>query len=126
MRAMSEQVSSTIGLLPAVDPSLSLMHSPVATDFTRYFPDAAVDAVNVHSWFTFVPSPHPYCCNWVPETVLDEGTSMQRVELTFARLNWPFARAVAVHCWSLAAVLQATWTSSALLSTEAPVTSTHL
>src|SRR5215469_2631647 len=33
IRAMSEQVSSTIGLPPAVEPSLSLMHSPLATLF---------------------------------------------------------------------------------------------
>src|SRR5690242_4248454 len=40
IRAMSEQVSSTIGLLPAVEPSLSLTHSPIATLFTRYLPEA--------------------------------------------------------------------------------------
>src|SRR3954467_7691096 len=61
IRATSEHVSSTIGLLPAVEPSLSLTHSPVATDCTRYFPDAAAEAVNVHNWLVFVPSPQPYC-----------------------------------------------------------------
>src|SRR5690348_14506866 len=38
MRAMSEQVSSTIGLVPAVEPSLSLTHRPVPTLLMRYLP----------------------------------------------------------------------------------------
>src|SRR5262245_46124500 len=50
IRAMSEQVAWTIGLLPAVEPSLSLMHIDVAAFTTRYFPAAADEAVNVHNW----------------------------------------------------------------------------
>ena len=55
MRAMSEQVSWTIGLSPAVEPSLSLMHRPLPTLTTRYLPDAADEAVNVHCWLVCVP-----------------------------------------------------------------------
>jgi hypothetical protein len=87
-RATSEQVSSTIGLLPAVEPSLLLRHSPLATLLTRYFPDAA-EAVKFHSCCGLVPSPQPYCCSWVPETVDELGTSMHRVLLTLDRLNGP-------------------------------------
>src|SRR3954447_26306665 len=120
---MSEQVSSTIGLLPAVEPSLSLTHRPDATLLTRYLPDA-VEAVKVQSWLLLVPSPQPYCCNWVPDVVDELGTSMQRVLLPLTRLYWP-ELPVAFHCW-LVAVPQATWMSSAELSADAPVTSTHL
>ncbi len=117
---MSVQVSSTIGLLPAVEPSLSLMHSPEATLLTRNLPDAAVEAVKVQSWLVLVPSPQPYCCSWVPLVVVPLGTSMQRVELPLTRADpWTF------HCW-LVADPHAVWMSRALLAVEAPVTSTHL
>src|SRR5689334_20012239 len=83
IRATSEQVSCTTGLLPAVDPSLLLMHRPVATPVTRNLPLAAADAVNVHCWLVFVPSPQPHCWSCVPETVDDDGTSAHRVLPTF-------------------------------------------
>jgi hypothetical protein len=98
IRETSEQVSSTIGLLPAVEPSFVLMHSPDTTLLTRYLPAAAVEAVNVHSCGGLRPSPQPYCCSWVPETVDELGTSIQRVLLTLARLNWPLPRSTAFHC----------------------------
>jgi hypothetical protein len=55
MRAMSEQLSSTIGLLPAVEPSLLLMQSPVAALLTRYLPAAAVEAVTDQVWLALAP-----------------------------------------------------------------------
>jgi hypothetical protein len=61
----------------------------------------------------------------VPETA-PLGTSMHRPLLPLTRLYWPEAWATACHCRSVAVVLQATWTRSALLAVDAPVTSTHL
>jgi hypothetical protein len=61
IREMSEHVSSTIGLLPAVEESLSLMHRPLETLLTRNLPAAAAEAANVHSWLVFRPFPQPYC-----------------------------------------------------------------
>src|SRR5262245_21569361 len=67
IRATSEHVSWMIGLLPAVELSLSLTHNPVATLAARYLPGAADDAAKVHCWLTFVPSPHPHCCSCRPD-----------------------------------------------------------
>src|SRR5215470_2372310 len=50
MRAMSEHGSWMMGLPPAVEPSLSLMHRLVATLRMRYLPEAAEDAVKVQDW----------------------------------------------------------------------------
>src|SRR5689334_3262014 len=91
MREMSEQVSCTIGLFPAVDPSRLLMHRPVATLRIRNLPDAADEALTVQSWLTLVPSPQPYCCNCRPDVLAALGTSMHRPLLPLARVNWPAA-----------------------------------
>src|SRR6185312_4014743 len=61
MREMSEQVSCTTGLLPAVDPSRLLTHRPETPLVTRNLPDAAPDAANDHCCGAFVPSPQPHC-----------------------------------------------------------------
>src|SRR5687767_6101816 len=74
IRAMSEQVSWMIGLLPAVEPSRSLTHSPLAALAIVYLPDAAPDAAKDHRWLTFVPSPQPHCCNCTPGVVELDGT----------------------------------------------------
>src|SRR4051794_39196647 len=55
MRAMSEQVSCTIGLLPAVEPSWSLTHSPLSALVITYLPAAAADAENDHVWLVLDP-----------------------------------------------------------------------
>src|ERR1700755_485291 len=89
---MSEQVSSTIGLFPAVEPSLSLMHSPEATLLTRNLPAAAVEAVKVHSWLFLVASPQLYCWSWVPETVVELGTSMHLALMVLTSWYWPVFR----------------------------------
>ncbi len=122
MRAMSEQASCTIGLLPAVEPSLSLRHRPLEALFTRYLPAAAVDAVNVQVWL--VLPPHVYCHNWVPDAVVALGTSTHLPLLTLASA-WPPFCAATRNCWWVA-VAQATWTSGALLDVAAPLTSRHL
>jgi hypothetical protein len=98
MRAMSEHVSWTMGLLLAVDPPWSLMHSPVATLLTKYLSEAAVEAVKVHNWLILVPLPQPYCCNCSPDVAAPLGTSTQRVLLTLTRLYWPELCATVFHC----------------------------
>jgi hypothetical protein len=86
---MSLQVSWTVGLLPAVEPSLLLTHRLLAVLVTRNLPLAAAEAVNVHCWLVFVPSPQPHCCSCVPDTVDEDGTSAHLVLPTFTRLNAP-------------------------------------
>ena len=95
---MAAQGSSTIGLFPAVEPSLVLTHRPDAAFRTRYLPAAAVEAVNVQSWLALVASPQFHCWSWVPDVVDELGTSMHLVLLTFTRLYWPVFRATTFHC----------------------------
>src|SRR6185503_7517013 len=109
MRATSAQVSWTIGLLPAVDPSLSLMHRLLAM---RYFPP---EAVNDHCWLAFVPSPQPHCCSCRPDVVAQDGTSTQRPLPTLTRVC-----AAMRHCCRAAVASQALCCSSAPLSTDPP------
>src|SRR5262245_267439 len=121
---MSEHVSSTIGLPPAVEPSLSLTHRLVATLTTRYLPDAADEATNVH-WRFACGVPTEYCGNGVPDVVDDAGPSMHLPRPTLT--GWyPEPLTSPRHCWKVLPDAHAAWVSSALFAVDEPGTSTHL
>jgi hypothetical protein len=86
MRATSAQASWTMGLFPAVEPSLSLAHSPLAALVMVYLPGAAVEPVKAQRWLGLVPSPHPHCWSCIPEVAEPDGTSAQRVLARLTRV----------------------------------------
>src|SRR4051812_26685397 len=122
MRATSEQVSCTIGLLPAVEESLSLTHSLDETLLARYLPDVD-DAVNVHCCQA-APLVQPHCCSCRPDVVAAPGTSMHWPLLTLTRL-YPADAATTRHCCRVAPDAQAAWVSLAPDAVDDDGTSMH-
>src|SRR5262245_41646406 len=100
---MSEHASATIGLLPAVEASLLLRHSPVAAFLRTYLPDAAVEAVNAHC--CVVALPQADCVAWTPAAV--PSRHLPPPLTTWKLPPW----AVVFHCWLVVVATQATWTS---------------